>query len=114
MSYVMNANILSSYSTNASNSTITQLSGSAYNVEGQILSSNSKTSSSVIGAISNAITSISSGFSSIVNTVIGLISYFIIAAFILPAFSMILTVVSIKELSSLLGSEISFGLFNMV
>ncbi len=114
MSYVMNANILSSYSANADNSTITQLSGSASNVKNQILSSNAKTPTSVISSISNTLLSIGSGFSSITNSIIGIIAYLIISAFILPSFSMILTVISIKELSTLLGSEVSFGLFDMV
>ncbi len=114
MTYVLNAGILNTYSINSSNSTIVQLSGSAGNIEAQVFSISGTPRIGVIGAIVNAINSIGPVFSGVVNTIIGIISYFILAAFILPAFSLILTTISIKELSSIFGSEISFSLFDMV
>ncbi len=114
MSYVLNANIIGAYNTNVDNSTINQISSSASTVKGQILSSNSKTQTSFINSIIDTLGSIASMFSSIVNSVISLIAYFIVAAFILPSFSIVLTIISIKELSSILGAEVSFGLFDRV
>ncbi len=114
MSYVFNANILDSYSTNINNSTIVQLSGSAGGIENQILSTTGTPKPSLISSIAGAVNGIGASFSSIANAAINDISYFILAAFILPAFSVVLTTISIKELSTILGSEVSFGLFDMV
>jgi hypothetical protein len=114
MSYVLNANILDSYSTSVSNSTIVELSGSAGGIEGQILSISGTPKTSLISSIAGAVGGIGSAFSTIANAAISDVSYFILAAFILPAFSLVLTTISIKELSSILGSEVSFGMFDMV
>ena len=112
MSYVLNANIINSFSIASSNSTITQVTGSATSLENMALSGSNKLS--IINAIANSANSISSAFSGITNTIVGVIAYFILAAFILPAFSLIITAVSIRELSAVFGSEISFNIFDAV
>lgn len=115
MSYVLDANMINNYSNNISNSTIVTLTSAAYGAQGQMLSSSITTAKiSFISTVAGYVNSIANGFSSIATMVINAISYFLIAAFILPAFSMVLTIISIKEISAILGSEISFGLFDMV
>lgn len=115
MSYVLDANMINNYSNNINNSTIVTLTNAAYGVQGQMLSSSvSSAKIGFISTISSYVTSIANGFSSVTNMVIAAISYFIMAAFILPAFSLVLTIISIKEMASILGSEVSFGLFDMV
>ena len=114
MSYVLNANVLDTYSINSSNSSITQLSGSASQIESQVVTLPSNPKISLITPIINAISGIGPAFSSLASSIISDISYFILAAFILPAFSLVLTIISIKELSSILGSEVSFGMFDLV
>lgn len=116
MSYVMNANILDSYRSASTTSAISSLSGSAGSIESQAMSVNKNAIENIglLNSIVSALNALGSGFSSIFNDIMSAISYFIMAAFILPAFSLVLTVISIKELSGVLGSEVSFSLFDMV
>ncbi|MDE1768433.1 MAG: hypothetical protein KGH64_03585 [Candidatus Micrarchaeota archaeon] len=119
MTYVLNANILGSYTSSTTNSSIVQLTSYSGGLQGQILSSDLNSNklgvvTGIIQSVSGALSSINSTFSSITTAIINVIAYFIIAAFILPAFSIMLTVISIRELSMIFGSEINLGLFNMV
>ena len=80
----------------------------------QYANANSINAGAIISGVSSALSSISSGAASVINTIMNYISYFIMAAFILPAFSIAITIISIRELSGVLGSEVSLGLLNMV
>ena len=69
---------------------------------------------SIFSGISDMIKSVDSFFSSFSTTIMEYISYLIIAAFILPAFSLALTYISIREIANLLGSEITFNMFDLI
>jgi hypothetical protein len=120
LSYLLDANITASYSQSmtpsAINSTIQSLNGA----ETQTFSNVSSTSSSSnsIGAelsqrFSSIINPIVSGAESLINKMTGDLAMLIVEVFFLPAFSLILTAISARELARLLGSEISFGRFNI-
>ena len=87
----------------------------AVSVENQLFSSNnyynSTKENSIIGKISGAVTSLQNNIALLFDKIFSAVAYFIVYTFILPAFSLIITGISIRELSELLGSEASFGKF---
>ncbi len=115
LTYLMNANILDSYSVSVSNSSIVNMTNQATALNGYISGvSPSDANGSFISKISGALSSLSNDFSALANQLMEDVSYFIMAAFILPAFSVVLTSISVKELSAILGSEINFNIFDAV
>ena len=121
LTYVLNASIISSYQVNLSNSSITSFSSSASGLNSyvtgintQYANANSINAGAIIYGVSSALSSISSGAASVMNTIMDYLSYFIMAAFILPAFSIVITSISIKEFSKLLGSEMTFNMFDVI
>ena len=50
---------------------------------------------------------------SLISQIINMVTIVIVEAFFLPIFSLILTVVSARELAKILGSELSFGKFDI-
>ncbi len=115
LSYLFNMAISSSFLQSASSSGIANVTYSAVSVENQLFSSNSYYNStkenSIIGKISGAVTSLQNNIALLFDKIFSAVAYFIVYTFILPAFSLIITGISIRELSELLGSEASFGKF---
>lgn len=116
LTYVLNASIISSYQINLSNSTMVSLSSSASGLNSYVtgLNADSNNTNSILSAISAHLSAISNDISGLINTIMNYISYFIMAAFILPAFSIVITSISIKEISSILGSEMTFNVFDVI
>jgi len=116
LTYLMNASIVADYSSNLSNSTMTTLSNSASGLNSYMTGALSVKSpnNSLLSGVEGYLSSISGQVSQFMTSMINYVSYFIIAAFILPAFSLAVTFVSIREFSELLGSEINFNIFNLV
>ncbi len=116
LTYVLNASIISSYQASLSNSTIVSLSSSASGLNSYVvgLDPNSNDTGSIMSGISSLLSSISGQVSNLISAIMDYISYFIMAAFILPAFSVVITSISIKETAALLGSEMTFNIFEMI
>ena len=116
LTYVLNASILSAYSLSIDNSTITSLYNSASNMSSYLSAQALPTSiwNSIISPISGIASHIASLSSQFMNNMEGYLSYFLLSVFILPAFSLAITAISIKEISKLLGSEVSFNLFEVL
>ena len=116
LTYVLNASIISSYQISLSNSTIVSLSSSASGLNSYVegLSPNSNDTGSIMSGISSFLSLIFRQVSNLINAIMNYISYFIMAAFILPAFSIVITSISIKETAALLGSEMTFNIFDMI
>lgn len=116
LTYVLNAAIASSYSSSLSNSTIVSLSASASSLNSYVVqaASSLNPSNSIVSDMSSYLSTISSQISGFAEQMMDYVSYFIMAAFILPAFSLVITLISIKELSAILGSEITFNIFDLV
>ncbi len=49
-----------------------------------------------------------------INWLLNQLAYLIVYAFVLPIFSLIVTGISIRELSRVLGAEAFFGKFNLL
>ena len=116
LTYVLNASIISSYSTSVSNSTVVALSNSANGLNSYMSSSvlSPSLGSSILPGISGYLSQITTQTIQFISAMENYLSYFIMAAFILPAFSLMITFISIKEFSAILGSEITFNIFDMV
>ncbi len=113
LTYVMNAVIASSYSSATSQSTLSTLTLSANSIGEKVVGSVLNTNNTgMVGLISNAWNSISDTVSDMLNRLFNAVAYLIVYTFVLPAFSLMLTGISIRELSKLLGSESFFGKFN--
>jgi hypothetical protein len=120
MTYVLDASIVNSYATTFSNSSATNILTNATDMQGTLLNkvsayqSGTTNSTSTIGQI----TAILSGFASSIEQFLSGISKFvaiiIVQAFLLPAFSLILTVISIRELARILGTEINLNRFSII
>ncbi len=76
--------------------------------------SNSIAQYGIVGEIESQASSIQSMFSSYINSLLIQLSYFIAYSFILPLFSLVLTGVSIREISSILGSEEHFDVLSLM
>ena len=114
LSYVFNIALVNSYS--ADQSSISQVTLTASGVESSLLTLRQSSNSSILSGFGSSITqelsSLSNAVSNLIAILISDISYFIVYTFILPAFSLIITGISIRELAGMLGSEISFGRLN--
>ncbi|MCL5008007.1 MAG: hypothetical protein M1562_02040 [Candidatus Marsarchaeota archaeon] len=117
LTYLFDARISSYFNSSLSgNNQTSQLNAGVGRLSGAISSisrSNSTTTKSILSTLSSDASSITSAFYSWVNGIIDALSLLIVQVFFLPIFSIILTIISIKELASILGSEVSLGKFDI-
>ena len=115
LTYVMNAVLSSTYLSSLSSGSVSNfiLSETAANnniVNGALgVSSNTKNAAGIVAGFTSSINSLVQGFDGFINQLLGFVALIIIDTFFLPVFSLILTMISIRELARILGSEISFG-----
>ncbi len=118
LSYIFNMTISASFIQSASDAGLAKVTSSASGIENQVFSAdnyaNTTKDNGLIGGLSNAIGSLSNDITIALNKILSAVAYFIVYTFVLPAFSLIVTGISIKELAELLGSEASFGKFYML
>ncbi len=121
LSYVLNASMASSFSTNVNSTSLSEVTLSTKNFQNTLLNSgaeaqnsNDSILTSLANTISGGITSLTNSISNTITYLYSIISYFIVYVFILPIFSLILTGISIRELSQILGSEAFFGKFDIL
>ncbi len=117
LTYLLDAQITSSYSYSISNPSNTAPFVIKAEGIGSALVTNSGNNSTTHGGIISTITGYSSSildsFYQWVGGLVDSVSLLIIQVFFLPVLSIILTVISIRELASVLGSEISLGKFDI-
>lgn len=118
LSYVFNATIENAYSTNVNSTSLTEATISATNLKNAVFSlnigANSIGSFGVINSLADLSSGLTSALTNMINGIISAIAYLIMYTFVLPIFSLIITGLSIKELSELLGSEAFFGRFDIL
>ena len=115
LSYLFDATMLNSYSTSYNATILTISTSNASSLENQIISSqNNRNQTSIVSVIESSASSLASSLARLVNSLITFISELIMQVFILPVFSLVITGISIKEISELLGSEASFGKFRVL
>ncbi len=119
LSYVFDAVIANSYTSQINLDNITQLSTNATGIEGSLYGElSSPTSNSLISSISssvvNPLKSFVNSFSGVIDWILQEISYLIVYTFVLPAFSLIITGIAVREFAEILGSEAHFGMFRFL
>lgn len=122
LSYVFNATMANSYGSAVNQTSLQQVSLSASNIKDTLLSTagTNQTSAtgasygSLIGPIESVITGFTSYIATLINSLLSQLAYFIVYAFVLPVFSLIMTGISIREFAELLGSEAFFGKFDIL
>lgn len=118
LSYVFNIMLVNLYSSSIGSAGIGQVSLDASGIENMLLSmnigSNSTVQSGIVGTLSGLVSSAASSISDMINELVSEIAYFIVYIFILPAFSLIVTGISVREFAHILGSEVSFGRLGML
>ncbi|MEM0149292.1 MAG: hypothetical protein QXW10_00125 [Candidatus Micrarchaeaceae archaeon] len=110
LTYVMDATLVSNYSSSANMTAMVSL-VSAINSTSQGASSaipaysNDSNATGMLHGLSTFATNVSSSLLSMVRKMLNVIALLLIEVFLLPLFSVILTVISIREFARVLGSE---------
>lgn len=115
LSYLFNAVLLNAYNSNYNASSITIATSAASSFENEsmsVLSIRNNTSGAF--SLEGDLAKLSSIVSNALNELLYYTSSVIMQVFILPIFSLIITGISIKEFSELLGSEAFFGKFRVL
>jgi hypothetical protein len=116
LTYLLDAQITASFSYHIANQSSTApFVLDAEGISGSLISSGNSSTvhSGLISTITSYASSILNSFYHWVGGLVDSVSLLIIQVFFLPILSIILTVISIRELASALGSEISLGKFDI-
>ncbi len=118
LTYLLDAQITANYSAGLGPQAFTTFNLNSQSMQEQILSAGSGgISANAITPIGNGLlsglTKLVSSFTGVFRQVMAAVSVLIIEVFFFPLFSLIITIVSIRELASALGSEVSFGKFDI-
>ncbi len=114
MTYVMNAELIARYSSEASvgiNGILANVTAERAGISGAISATN--VSGSLLGSVSSSVASLSVSVQAALTGMMNAVALIVVEAFFLPTFSIMLTIVSAKELARVLGSELSFSRFNI-
>lgn len=116
MTYLLNAAIASTYSFAANQTNLSTLSLGVSGIENSVLPyvTSGTNGTGIVASLVSIGSSVSTQISNLMSYLFSAIAYFIIYAFVLPAFSLMLTAISVKELATLLGSDNFFGRFNLL
>jgi hypothetical protein len=127
LTYVFDAQLLDTYANgsigqafsyagsavSSSISSIQSISSSAYGIAQSTSAVNSIRYYNPFSAVASLISGVSGSFISLINYISDVVTFLVIQVFILPIFSLILTIIFVRELARVLGSEISFGRFDV-
>ncbi|MEM0149652.1 MAG: hypothetical protein QXW10_02030 [Candidatus Micrarchaeaceae archaeon] len=117
LSYLLNAYMMSSYYSNFNSTSLNQVAMQSSSLRSEINGSgayNSSQSTGLFSVVLNGVNAIASAVNSLLKPLFYFASGIIVQAFILPTFSIALTIISIKELSRISGSEAIFKNFKLI
>ncbi|MGC8586821.1 MAG: hypothetical protein ACP5K9_00835 [Candidatus Micrarchaeia archaeon] len=115
LSYLLNAFLMNSYSTSINQTSIESVTSTASSFSGSLdgissyNSTNETSNGGIVGMITGGISSVANSVSGIFSSLLAFVSGLVMQVFILPAFSLAITYISIRELARALGSEAAFG-----
>ncbi len=117
LSYLVDAAVATQFVGGANTTALSSVKISASGIESQYvasaLSANSISGDSAIAGFYAAFQSLASQVDVAINSLLLSLSGFILKVFVMPAFNVVLTILSIREISSFLGGEASFGKFDI-
>lgn len=116
LTYLMNATIASYYGSASGQSGLSTLTANLSSIKNITLSyaSQGTNSTGIVAELVSLGSQLSSQLSGLVSYLYNAVAYFIVYTFVLPAFSLMLTAISVKELATLMGSDNFFGRFNLL
>jgi hypothetical protein len=120
MTYVLDATIINSYAVSFNPSSLTTTMSNATGLQGNLLNEVSEYQSGTANSVGafNYVTGLVSGFigaaQQFLSGLANFIGITIVQAFLMPAFSMILTIVSMREFARILGSEVNLNKFSII
>lgn len=114
LTYVLNAELVAGYSTSLNSAAIGEFSLNTSATASTITSTAQQIGAANLTQVPGLVSSLVLPLEDFVKHALNFIAQLVIQVFFLPAFSLILTAVSIRELARLLGSEISFGRLYMM
>lgn len=114
LSYVLNVFMAATYSSTVNSTSINEVAVNATNVKNSLLNIPQSNQQGFVERISDALYSLVQNFSGLTTQLMDMLSFFIVYTIILPAFSLVLTAVSIREFSRLMGSETSFWILDIL
>jgi hypothetical protein len=114
ITYVLSAGLSSNYISSIDNGSINTLISTEISTNSGIIASAahvklSNNTSGIVSYFVGAINSLLQGFEGLVNQLESIVALIVIEVFFLPVFSIIITIISIREFAKILGSEITFG-----
>ncbi|MDE1804887.1 MAG: hypothetical protein KGH59_03855 [Candidatus Micrarchaeota archaeon] len=116
LTYLLNATMVGSYSLDVNSTSLQQITSAASSAKGELLGGgiSQNSSSGIVGSISDSLQGVVGSINGYLAGLFSALSRLIMQVFILPAFSLIVTGISIRELASLFGSEAFFGKFKII
>jgi hypothetical protein len=112
LTYVMNATISSNYQSATNSTGLNSVTLGPGSIENGVLSAVNQSSNSTVTLLS--LSGVQSWATNFLDGLFSAVASFMVWAFILPAFSLMLTGISLREMSRLLGSDTFFGKFNLL
>lgn len=113
LTYIFGASIMENYSQVISNASITtyltNANSTSSSVFGQVSQIGGNRSIGIISSVTGLVGSLITGFENVIRGLVNAVAMLVVEVFFLPALSLILTTISIREFARILGSEISFG-----
>ncbi len=118
LTYLLDAQITATYSTGLGLQALSEFSLNSQSIQGAVLSAGaSGVSTNSISSAGSTILSelgkLVSSFTDVLQRIMASLSILIIEVFFFPLLSLMITIVSIREMATVLGSEISFGKFDI-
>ena len=116
LTYLLDAQITANYSNGTNQTSIGSFTSLASSLNVSVSSLYNATNSSSRGLLASLSSKISEGVSGLeegISKLIKFVAMLLVEVFFFPVFSVILTTISIRELARILGSEVSFGRFDI-
>ncbi|MEM3227648.1 MAG: hypothetical protein QXR58_02660 [Candidatus Micrarchaeaceae archaeon] len=116
LTYLLDAQLTGEYSNTINSSAISSLALNATQVKNALAGEsvhNNSTSLNFLDPVINVLGGLMVQVEGAMERLVNYIALLIVEVFFLPTFSVILTIVSIRELARIMGSEISFGRFDI-
>jgi hypothetical protein len=117
---VLDASIINTYASSFNSSSLNTVISNATGLQGSLLNQVSSyqkgasNSTSTLSYITSTISSFIGGIQQFLSGLANFVGIIVVQAFIMPAFSIILTVVSIRELARIFGSEVNLSRINII
>jgi hypothetical protein len=116
LTYLLDAQITANYSGVINQAALSAFSIQADGFEGGMLSLGALSANAISGPLQGLMSGLSglvSSFSGLIKELLSWLALLIVQVFFFPVLSVVLTITAVRELAKMLGSEVSFGRFDV-